>query len=142
MVMIVKDHRKQAHGFISVTRLAWRPRRPAGSAFRRPWRRPATAGRASAHGGGPRSLAAAMAVGPQSPHFCLRRASLGAVPLFRGSTGADKGPPAVFRLANPEPAGAGLGDQAGQPGNGPGRVPVSGRTALYQVNVPLLVAIV
>ena len=25
MVMIVKDHEKQAHGFISVTRLAWRP---------------------------------------------------------------------------------------------------------------------
>ena len=25
MVMIVKDHRKQAHGFISVTRPAWQP---------------------------------------------------------------------------------------------------------------------
>jgi hypothetical protein len=25
MVMIVKDHRKQAHGFISVTRPVWRP---------------------------------------------------------------------------------------------------------------------
>jgi hypothetical protein len=25
MVMIVKDHRKQAHGFISVTRQAWQP---------------------------------------------------------------------------------------------------------------------
>ena len=29
MVMIVKDHEKQAHGFISVTRLPWHPRRPA-----------------------------------------------------------------------------------------------------------------
>ena len=83
-----------------------------------------------------------MPMGTQSPHFCLRLASLGAVPFFRGRTGAGKGPAAAFRLANPEPAGAGLGDQAGQPGNGPGRVPVSGRTALYQVNVPLLVAIV
>src|SRR5579863_10545161 len=138
MVMIVKDHEKQAHGFISVTRLAWRPADLRAVLSGRPWRRPG----ASARGGGPRSLAAAMPMGPQSPHFCLRRASLGAVPLFRGSTGADKGPPAVFRLADPEPAGAGLGDQAGQPGNGPGRVPVSGRTALYQVNVPLLVAIV
>jgi hypothetical protein len=25
MVMIVKDHRKQAHGFISVTQPAWQP---------------------------------------------------------------------------------------------------------------------
>jgi len=25
MVMIVKDHEKQAHGFISVTRPAWQP---------------------------------------------------------------------------------------------------------------------
>ena len=25
MVMIVKDHRKQAHGFISVTRPTWQP---------------------------------------------------------------------------------------------------------------------
>jgi hypothetical protein len=25
MVMIVKDHEKQAHGFISVTRRAWQP---------------------------------------------------------------------------------------------------------------------
>ena len=25
MVMIVKDHRKQAHGFISVTRPVWQP---------------------------------------------------------------------------------------------------------------------
>jgi hypothetical protein len=29
MVMIVKDHEKQALGFISVTWLPWHPRRPA-----------------------------------------------------------------------------------------------------------------
>ena len=34
MVMIVKDHEKQAHGFISVTRLRPLPRSPADSDMR------------------------------------------------------------------------------------------------------------
>jgi hypothetical protein len=34
MVMIVKDHEKQAHGFISVTRLPRHPRRPGQGGFR------------------------------------------------------------------------------------------------------------
>src|SRR5215831_12586566 len=93
----------------------------------------------STRGGGRRSLAAA--VGMQSPHFCLGLAPVGAVMLSRGSTGADNCPPAAFRFAYPEPVGSGRGDQPGQPGNGTGRVPVGGRPALYQVNVPLLVVV-
>ena len=50
MVMIVKDHEKQAHGFISVTRYAPLPRSPADSDIR--------------YGAWPRAQLAAVDAGP------------------------------------------------------------------------------
>ena len=66
MVMIVKDHEKQAHGFISVTRLPWQP-----ADLRQLFRAPPAPGLSSARGRGRRPLAAAVLMGPQRPHFCL-----------------------------------------------------------------------
>src|SRR5438477_8124471 len=116
MVMILKDHEKQAHGFISVTRL---PRQPADL---RAVVSGGPPGSASDRGGGRRSLAAAGAMGPQSPHFGLGLAALRAVALLRGRAGPGKCPPAAWCLTRPEPVGAGLGDQLGQPGDGPRRM--------------------
>src|SRR2546428_835651 len=99
MVMIVKDHEKQAHGFISVTRP---PRQPADL---RAMVNSGPHGPASDRGGGRRSVAAAVPMGPQSPHFGLGLAPLGAVAPFRGRAGPGECPPAARRLTRPEPVG-------------------------------------
>jgi len=78
MVMIVKDHEKKAHGFISVTRYGCYPGSPADSEIRYGAGAPEVGlagGQESACGGGRGPLAAAP-VGAQGPHACLRLALL------------------------------------------------------------------
>src|SRR6266700_4372851 len=102
MVMIVKDHEKQAHGFISVTRPARQP------ADLRAVVNGGPHGLASDRGGGRRSLAAAVPMGPQGPHLRLGLAPLRAVALSRRRACPGKGPPATRRLTRSEPVGTGL----------------------------------
>ena len=128
MVMIVKDHEKQAHGFISITRYARYPAHLRTVLFG------TRENSQSARGGG----RAAAPGGMQRPNARPGLALLGAVTLLRRGAGRDKDPLAARRGANPEPLGARLGDQPGQPGDGVGRVPVRGRPALHQVDVPVL----
>ena len=66
MVMIVKDHEKQAHGFISVTRPARQPADLRAVGYGAPSRWPP-----STHGGGRRPLAAACPWARKARTFAL-----------------------------------------------------------------------
>src|SRR5689334_23725776 len=96
--------------------------------------------RSSARGGG-RGPRAGAPMGAQGPHVGLGLALLGAVVVFRRGAGRDENPLAACRGADPEPLRARLADQPGQPGDGARRVPVRGRSALHQVDMPVLTVV-
>ena len=120
MVMIVKDHEKQSHGFISITRLPRHPRRPAHGGLA------AGPPRVLARSGGRRALIAAPPGRAQGAHIGLGCAPIRAVMLIRGRACGDEDALAPIGVAEAEPVNSRLGDQPGQPRDGTRREPVGG----------------
>src|SRR5262249_61821540 len=127
MVMIVKDHEKKAHGFISVT---WTPCAHVSALLALSGTRIPSPGSRAGHDPGPAEpervgsacrtgggrLAATAAAGPQCPDVCPARAGLRAVTPAAGRAVGNENIRATAPLAGPEGAGSRIGCQPGQGG--------------------------